>query len=140
MNRIVSIVQSLNFPYGKYAVTAGSALELYGIRVSGDIDILVTSDVYAEIQKDNSFWQEIEKHGYLFLIAEKEGVEIEVGAYMHHWEEYQPEAKEICMRAKDIQGVPCVALDDLIAIKKAMGREKDLRDVALIEEYRKKGK
>lgn len=138
MNRVASIVQSLQLPEGKYAVTAGSALELYGIRKSNDIDILITSDVHAKLKKDNSFWKEIEKHGYPFLVAEKDGVEIEVGVYMHHWGTYEPDVEDICARANNIQGVLCVALDDVIAMKEAMGREKDRQDIERIRGYQQK--
>lgn len=38
-----------------------------------------------------------------------------------------------------IGGVPVVSIDGLIEMKKKLGRQKDLEDIALIEKIRKNG-
>lgn len=44
-------VKRLKLPKGKYVVCTGDALESFGIRKGGDIDIAVAKDVYQKLEK-----------------------------------------------------------------------------------------
>lgn len=37
-----------------------------------------------------------------------------------------------------VDGIPVISLDGLLEMKRSLGREKDLRDIVMIEEFLKK--
>jgi hypothetical protein len=48
---------------------------------------------------------------------------------------YMPDLSKLIARADIIKGLPFMPLKDLIELKKALGRQKDAADIALIEKH-----
>jgi predicted acylesterase/phospholipase RssA len=130
-------IQSLGLPQGEYIVVGSSILELKGIRKANDIDILVKREVFDAFKKDTS-WQLIENKKLpsgIYEYLRKD--EIEICYYFYHDNttyglEYFMEDSS---RTEIINGIYFVSLTDLIRSKSLWHRDKDLKDVKLIEEY-----
>ena len=119
---LVKRLKELSFPETEYWVVAGAAMVLYGFRPeTHDID-LGCSTLLAD---------ELERQGYPVSryedgtrkIVYTEDIEI-----FENWIEGTVE---------HVDGVPVVSVDGLIQMKRKLGREKDLADIALIERARK---
>jgi hypothetical protein len=130
MTDIISDVKKLQLPVGKYSVVGGSALAARGIREAGDIDLIVTEDLYEKLKADG--WEEKEKkpdHYHLYK------GNVEVAKSFAHIERCKLQPENVIGGSEIINGVPFMSLNDLLELKRAMAREKDLRDIRLIENY-----
>lgn len=116
------------FPYGRgeYWVVAGAAMVLYGIRGStGDIDLGCTKRIADRLEADGRLCGRQKNGKRRFRYGERFEI----------FEEW------LFDRTETVDGFRVISLEGLIEMKTALGREKDLRDLALIEEYtRKQGK
>lgn len=131
---IIKLVKDCNFPKDSYVVIGGAALSLRGIKETRDIDILVTSDLITSL-KNNKKWRRhvrINSEEEPGLISE-EGL-IELYPTMGGVKSF----KELLQRAELVDGIPVASLEDILAIKRFYKREKDMRDIKLIEEYQRK--
>lgn len=122
----------LNFPMGKYVVVGSGPLAARGLRESSDLDLVVT----------DSFWQELVDFGS-YKLKEKNGTEILVEPESEELEilknlnysTHLISTKEIIDGADIIQGFPFLNIAHTIKIKTIYGREKDFRDIKLLEDY-----
>lgn len=137
---IAERVKELHFPFGKYVVVGG-AMEALSIRKANDIDVVVTEDLFDELVKNGEKvcncedCEEIRKMGSRKRIIKREGVEI-ISEYS--WKNlYRADTETLIKNAHIIEGVPFVQLEELLKWKKAANREKDKKDVVLIEDYLK---
>ena len=125
MNR-QDIIKRLNsFPYdkGEYWVITGSAMVLYGIReMTHDIDIGCTSRMADQLEKD----------GYVPSITESGKRKFIIGDDIEIFENWKYGSVE------RIDDIPVLSLDGLIEMKISLGREKDIKDITLIKEFRQK--
>lgn len=104
----------------------------YGIRDFKDIDLLVTPELYAELKSKG--WQEkVVKPG--FVVVEN-GI-FEASPQMISTGNYNPDIQKIIRNADIINDVSFMTLDETINFKRALGREKDLRDIELIGNFKK---
>ena len=121
MNR-QDILQALNaFPYDRdgYWLITGCAMVLYGFRdETGDIDLGCTKEMADRLEADG-YPARREGGGRCF----RYGDDIEI---FEGWMEG---------RTVTADGFKVVSPEGLIEMKRALGREKDLRDIALINEY-----
>ncbi|MCL5428106.1 MAG: hypothetical protein M1321_02905 [Candidatus Marsarchaeota archaeon] len=124
-------VKELNLPMGKYAIFGSVPLAVHGIRETNDIDIIVTPELYARFEATGEWKEETLSDGGKKLV--KDSFEV-----MKTWwssDSYRRDVTKLIADAEMIDGVPVVRLEELLAWKKAFGREKDIMDVKLIEEY-----
>ena len=119
-----SLIQQLEkLPFSKrdYWVVAGSAMVLHGFRPqTHDID-LGCSILLAD---------KLEQQGYAIVRCKDGTRKILYSENIEIFENWIEGTVEI------ISGVPVVCVDGLIQMKKKLGREKDLMDIALIEKVR----
>ena len=114
-------LQELPFSGEEYWVVAGGAMVLHGIRPqTHDID-LGCSTLLAD---------KLEQQGYAVSRGEDGTRTISYSEHVEIFENWSEGAVET------ISGVPVVCMDGLIRMKKKLGREKDLADIALIEQVR----
>ena len=135
---IADRVKSLGLPFGKYVVVGG-AMEAFGIRKANDIDIVATEDLFHELMKK----------GWKLCVCEKcqkryeegssdrmlKGDGVDVMSEYSYGAAYHADTDEIIKNAAIIDGVPFVQLEELLKWKKAARREKDLKDIKLIETF-----
>ena len=126
---IIERVKGLHFPSGKYVVVGSGILEALGIRTANDADIAVTPDLYQALRATGE-WREEERYGKIFL--GEDGVDINPQL---SWSDYPTSTEEAIASATIIDGVPFMNLNELKRFKVALGREKDKKDIALIENY-----
>ncbi|MGD1003690.1 MAG: hypothetical protein ABR884_03920 [Minisyncoccia bacterium] len=136
-------VKVLGLPADKYVVVGG-AMEAFGIRPANDLDIVVTEDLFNELQQKG--WKLCEcdkcraewKLGSTDRILKGDGVDIL--SEFSCGELYHKDTDELIKNAAVIDGVAFVQLEELLKWKKAAAREKDLKDIVLIEEFLAKQK
>ena len=126
---IIKKIKELNLPSNQYVIVASSVLDVLGIRKASDIDIAVTKNLFQKMRETGE-WGEIEKYNKIFL--EKEGFDI---IPQLDWEDYTTTTEEAISSALVIEGIPFMNLNELIKFKMALGREKDFKDIELINEY-----
>lgn len=118
-------LQELSFSEQEYWVIAGSAMVLHGFRAqTHDID-LGCSTLLAD---------KLEQQGYTVSRYEDGTRKILYSEDVEIFENWVEGTVEI------ISGVPVVCVDGLIRMKKKLGRDKDLTDIALIEKVRGTGR
>ena len=120
---LIQQLQELPFPEKEYWAVAGAAMVLHGFRTqTHDIDLGCSTSL-ADI---------LEQQGYVVSRCEDGTRKIKYSESVEIFENWIEGAVEI------ISGVPVVGVDGLIRMKKKLGREKDLADIALIENCRRK--
>ena len=128
---IFSEIKKLKFPVEQYVIFGGAAIAARGIRETHDVDVLVTPELLEECKK-NPEWK---IHPRLDP-GEPPGLDngiIEI--YPTIGGGIRSNFKELRNDADIINGIPFCNLKDVVRIKRAYGREKDLRDIASIEDY-----
>ena len=118
---ILRKVQALHWPKEDYWVVAGGAMVLHGLRPeTQDLDLGCTTARADALEAAGAPFREMDDgSGRWFTLTE----EIEV---FENWLEDRVEL---------VEGVPVVSLPGLRKMKAALGREKDLRDMALIDAF-----
>ena len=118
---ILEKLRALDWPPEDYWLVAGGAMVLYGLRSeTHDLDLGCTTAWADALAAAGMPFRPMEDgNGRWFKVSE----EIEV---FENW---------LMDRVELVDGVPVVSLQGLRAMKAALGREKDLRDIALIDAF-----
>lgn len=103
-------------------------MDVLGIRKAEDIDILVSPRLYNELE--NKGWKKHEKYNILQDKDKICGAKVTLDFMKENYS-----LEEIMPFAVIIDDIPFMSLEMLADAKRQMGREKDLRDIKLIEEY-----
>ncbi len=110
------------FPYdpAEYWVITGGAMVLYGIREeSSDIDLGCTAGLA----------NRLEQEGYLYKVTDDGNRWFKLGEDIEVFENWLFDTVD------HVDGIPVISVQGLIEMKKDLGREKDLRDIALINDF-----
>lgn len=126
---VVNKVKNLKLPFGKYVVIGSGIFEPLGIRLAGDIDIAALPELHEQLRSTGK-WEEEIRYNKIFLKRDK----IEINPELS-WSDYQTTTEEAIASATVIDDIPFMNLDELRKFKKALGREKDIKDIQLIDEY-----
>ena len=128
---IISKVKKLNLPKDSYVVFGSGPLTVAGIRPAGDIDMLVSEELFADFKKAG--WQEIDKG------PGDKPLTHDVFEVHTNWNfsSYSPTLRHLLSTATIIDGVPIASLQEARKWKQASARPKDLIDVKLIDDYLK---
>ena len=127
-------VKKLHFSMGEYVVIGAGILEALGIRNTNDVDVIVKPIPFEKLRESKIYKEEM-RWGKIFLI----GDQTEIGTKLD-WENYSTTIEEAIKNATVIGGVPFLNIEETIKFKQAMGREKDFKDIELIEKYLKNSK
>lgn len=127
-------VKKLNLPPGEYVIVGSGPMAARGIRRYKDIDILVTKKFYKKLIKQG--WKTVEINGVngKFVVLKNGKFEADKRLCIG---DYKPDIEAVIKNAEVINGIPFMRLEELIKFKTALGREKDLKDIELIEKYLK---
>ena len=111
-------LNELSFPVTEYWLVAGAAMVLYGFRPeTRDIDLGCSTLLADQLQEQGCAVVYLEDGTR--KIPYSEDVEL-----FENW---------IDGTVETVDGVPVVSVEGLIQMKRALGREKDLADIALIQ-------
>ena len=122
-------VRALELPKGKYAVFGSGPLAARGLKKAGDIDLIVTPDLFAELLARKEFTQKPAESGSPSLVVGDVEIFCDWNCGMTE------QVSEMIATAEEIEGLPFVQLKFVAEWKRKYGREKDLRDLALIEKF-----
>lgn len=115
---LIQRLKELPFSEKEYWVVAGGAMVLHGFRPqTRDIDLGCTTLLADKLEQQGYFVSRCEDGSRRILYSE----DVEL---FENWLEGTVET---------ISGVPVVCVDGLIQMKKKLGREKDLADIALMK-------
>lgn len=134
MSDYISRVKELNLPEGEFMVCGSAILDILGIRKAQDIDILVSPSLFEKLENDG--WKRHYK--YPTTLEHPQGISGAKQTLDFMKENYSLE--EALTLATYIEGIPFMNLEMLINAKRQLGREKDLKNIVLIEEYLKQQK
>ncbi len=126
-NELFQRVKELGLPIDKYALFGSAPLGVRGFRDCHDIDIIVTEDLWNEYKSKN--WEvRTMPHGSQGLL----NGEVEL------WKDWKPgqwDIEQLIREAEIIDGLPFVKLERVLEWKRLSGRDKDLKDIEIIEKF-----
>ena len=118
---IKNVMEASMFPMEKVWIGFGSAMAMHGIKET-------TKDIDAQCQHD--LFEKLILLGYEVKEAPMGGRMIEYNKYLDLFENMgEPEGTVF------VEGIQTDSLEKICEWKKARGREKDLKDIELIEKY-----
>jgi hypothetical protein len=132
-------IKALNLPIGQYAITGSGALGIRNLKTIGDIDIIVTAELWNILAKKHGVTNENNVQKIVF----PDGIVEALGEQSFHAEKKDrgaPAINERIAKAEIIEGLPFESLEHVLYYKRKMNREKDKQDIELIEGLIKKEK
>ncbi len=118
-------IRELGLQGGSYVIVGSGILDALKIREAGDIDIIVSNEVYKKFEEEG--WQ---KANWPDQVVLKHGI-FDLGK---NW--YGKTVDDLISDATLIDDIPYLSLDAVYEWKKLRARDKDLKDLALIEAYK----
>ncbi len=123
---IKRLLKCTDFKSNEYYLSFGAALVMYGVRDK-------TDDIDMGCNKELA--DRLEQEGYKVVIMENGKRNIKYSEKIDIYEDWH-EDDEIVL----IDNIPVLSIQGVLKMKKKFNREKDKRDIALIEEYLRKNK
>ena len=128
-------VKELGLPLDQIIIIGSGILDQLGIRQSADIDVATNREVLEEIARSDGWVEKLDKNQRQYLVKHDGSVEI--------WDGWEIDGRiieydKLLDYAVEYDGVEFVNLDFLRRWKNWRGREKDIQDVRLIDEWRAK--
>lgn len=128
-------VKELGLPLDQIIIIGSGILDQLGIRQSTDIDVAARSEILEKIARDDDWIERVDKNQRRYLVKHDGSVEI--------WDGWEIDGRvveydELLDYAVEHDGVKFVSLDFLRHWKNWRGREKDMQDMKLIDEWRAK--
>ena len=130
------ILQQLNLPLGQYAVTGSGPLGIRNLRPVGDIDLIVSPKLKNELIAKYGMTDDGKVKKVVFPQGNMEAF-WEGSFYTQPKDPQTPTVADIISRAEIIEGLAFASLEDILYFKRKMNRDKDLKDIVLIEEWQK---
>jgi len=115
-------LKKLNLPPDQYAVFGSGPLAIRGLRENEDLDIIVKPELWEKLAKEHKPVKDC-----LIVIG---NIDI-----LKHWKPWFIEVNKLIDTADIIDGIRFVKLEYVLEWKKKRGKEKDKKDIELIEEY-----
>ena len=128
-------VKELGLPLDQIIIIGSGILDQLGIRQSADIDVAAGQAVLEEIARSDGWVRKLDKNQRRYLVKRDESIEI--------WDGWEIDGRvveydKLLDYAVEYDGVKFVSLDFLRRWKNWRGREKDMQDMKLIDEWRAK--
>ena len=121
---IVERVKAANVPIDEIVVIGSGLLDAYGLREANDVDLVVSSKLYAQLKADPRFTPEIQHDEEMLVSTGADVYQTWFGTY-----------DELKADAVEIDGVRFSNPQRILDFKKQRNSEKDQRDIALLEAY-----
>ena len=127
-------VKALNLPLDQIIVIGSGILDQLEIRPAVDIDLAVSSDLMKKLSEESSDWiKKFDDNQRFYFIKDDGSAEV--------WDGWEFDGQVVSYDGLldyvvEYDGVRFVDLEFLRKWKSWRGREKDVRDVELIDEWR----
>lgn len=119
---IIKILKEMDLPLNQYWITSGAALVIHGVKeTTRDIDLGCATELVEDFLKK----------GCKFRVVEDKSRIVEVNDNIEILENWFVEKIEF------IEGLPVGTLESIKKQKAELGREKDMKDIKLIDEFMK---
>lgn len=117
---IIQRLEAMGLDKSQYWVITGGAMVLYGLREeTHDIDLGCTKKMADELER-KGFPVSILPDGTRKILC---GPDVEV---FENW---------LYGEVQRLNGIPVISLEGLVEMKKSLGRDKDYRDIRLIQDF-----
>lgn len=117
---IIKIIKDLDLTQNEYWITSGAALVIHGIKDSTtDIDLGCTTKL----------WEYFLQRGYTYRVEEDNSKIMLINDSVEIIKDWFVDEIEY------INGLPIGSLESIKKQKAKLGREKDIRDIKLIDEF-----
>ncbi|MEM4240067.1 MAG: hypothetical protein QXM31_01795 [Candidatus Woesearchaeota archaeon] len=123
--RLLEELKKLNLPSDKFAVFGSAPMAVRNIRDVDDLDVIVKQDLWDELCKKHK------NDGNKVIHIGKIDI-------FRQWEPWFDDINPLIDTADIIDGIRYVSLDYLVKWKKMMNREKDRKDLLLVNDFLKK--
>ncbi|OGY11093.1 MAG: hypothetical protein A3A58_03230 [Candidatus Blackburnbacteria bacterium RIFCSPLOWO2_01_FULL_41_27] len=128
--KLVKQLRELNLPEGEYVVVGSGALAARGMREANDLDILVTKHLWDSLA--SNYKVEITPEG----IENINLGDIQIlGKGSVFSDESIADLQTLIQTTEAVEGIRFISLPYLKKFKQKLGREKDLKDIKLIDNY-----
>ncbi|CAK7050404.1 hypothetical protein [Tissierella sp.] len=122
---IIKVLRNMNLPLGEYWITSGAGLVIHGVKeATRDIDLGCTTNLVEQYLRK----------GCKYRVADDNSKIVEVSDKIEMLENWFVDEIEL------IDGLPVGSLESIKKQKSELGREKDINDIRLIDEYIKNKK
>lgn len=115
-------LRKLDLPREKFAVFGSGPMAVHGIRDSADLDIIVLPELWNELSKK-------------YPAKDEREIRVKEISFFNSWRPWFEDVSKLIKDCEIIDGIRFVKLKYVIEWKKKFNREKDRRDMKLIEEY-----
>lgn len=132
-----SKLRQLNLPRDQYAITGSGPMGVRNLKAIGDIDIIVTEELWGHLV---SKYEIADQNGVRKVVLPGGVIEAfyQGSFYSEPLDNMAPTYAFRIAHAELIDGLPFETLDTILYYKKRDRREKDLKDIELIEAWLKK--
>lgn len=131
---LINQLNNLDLPRDQYVVVGSGAMAARGIREANDFDVLVSMDLWNKLAKDNPVVMSGKTENIEFT-----DIQILGNGSMYRIDEIA-NIEEMFNTAEIIEGHKFLDLNLIKKFKLNEGREKDLKDVELIDKYLQDGR
>lgn len=128
--------RQFNLPLGQYAIIASGPLGIRNLRKIGDIDIIVTPELWDRLADRYGIVDDGIVEKIVFPGADIEAYR-EGSFYSYVQSQNSPTIAERISHAEIIEGLPFESLQHVLYYKRKLVRDKDIKDIALIEAWLK---
>lgn len=125
-------LKALDLPRDQFVVVGSGPLAVRGLRESNDVDVIVTRSLWDVLKNKYSVGTNEMGVDVLSVGEDIEILDPEKSLFSNFAE---ISAEELFSEADEIEGLKFINLTHLKKIKLAFGREKDFRDIKLIDGY-----
>jgi hypothetical protein len=127
---LLTELKKLNLPKDQFAIFGGGPMSVRGLKEANDIDIIVKKELWDGLAKKYPYVKK--NNSYLIKI----GDDLEIYSDWLPW--FPIEDIDMLIDTADvIDGIRYVKLENVIRWKKEYARDKDLKDIKLIEKWQK---
>ena len=129
-NALFQKVKELKLPENKYALFGSAPMGIRGLKECSDIDLVVTEDLWQEFKNKQGWEYKITENSVEYIQNSDSNIEI-----WHDWRPWYQDVMPFIDNSEIIDNLPFVRLEYVLEWKRQFGREKDLKDVEIIEKF-----
>ena len=128
---LIKKLKDLNISIGEYAIFGGGPMAAKNLRDSHDLDIIVSNKIWKEYRKKPE-WKltKFTINGKVREILENNRIELSNGWGSGEWD-----INKLIKESEIIDGLPFVRLKEVLKWKKISNRDKDKKDIEILEKY-----
>lgn len=136
---VLEKIKRLNLPSGQYVVVGGGVLAVHNLRETNDIDIVAHPALFKSLQKQGWTLDKDYEQKWGAQRLKKDDIEIHPAFLFTGNVSKTEDLEKLIQEADIIGGIPFETLEHLLFVKKnavakrIAVREKDVKDVALLE-------